>query len=69
MGELIEAPGADQSACDRGASINGLERIGDDTSLDQIDHAVADHSGVNAQVTAIVQQAQDRVRNRADPDL
>ena len=70
MGEIIETPRADQSAGDRTrpASI-GFRGVGDHARLDQIDQAIADHARMDAEIAAILEQAQDRVGHRADPDL
>ena len=41
----------------------------DDAGFDQRNHAVREHLAVNAQVAAVAQAMEDRIRNAADADL
>ena len=46
-----------------------LAAVRDDAGLDEIDHAVGEHLGVDAEVVLVEQAAQHRVGNRADAHL
>jgi hypothetical protein len=46
-----------------------LEAVRDDAGLDEVDHAVGEHLGVDAEVVLVHQRREHRVGNGADAHL
>ena len=67
--EVVEALGADDEARDDASGVDALAPVGDDARLDQIDDAVREHLGVDAEVVLVVEAAQHGVRDCADAHL
>ena len=60
---------ADHEGGDDLAAVDLLARAGHDAGLDQVDHAVGEHLGVDAQVALVAQRAPRPLRDRPDPQL
>ena len=68
---VVEAARAEREGEDDLAGVERLARAGDEAGVEQVDQAVDQHLGVDAEVpdAAFRQQGADRVRHAADADL
>mmetsp|Transcript_58999 Transcript_58999/g.93881 ORF Transcript_58999/g.93881 Transcript_58999/m.93881 type:complete len:203 (-) Transcript_58999:756-1364(-) len=67
--EVIQPLGAHCKRRGELASMVVLVRVGDDTHVDQVEDAVAEHLSVDAEVLVVVQTLQDGVGNAANAHL
>ena len=66
---VVETFAAHGEAGDRLAREQALLLVGDGALLAEIDHPVAEHLGVETEVLALAEQAQDRIRDLSDAEL
>ena len=66
---IVELLRAEAEAGDDFAAVNRLAVAGDGAALDQVDDAVGDHLGVDAEVFLVLQKADHRLRDAADAEL
>ena len=66
---VVEPLGAHAEAGDDLAAVERLAAAGDHARLDQVDDAVGDHLGVDAQVLLVLEELQHRLRDAADAEL
>ena len=67
--EVVEAAGAEREGRDELAGPGHLPGAGERAGLEEVHHAVGDQLGVQPEVAVVVQHAENRVRDRADPGL
>ena len=67
--EVVESLGADHESGDDLAGVDLLLAAGDDALFDEVDEAVGEHFGVDAEFAVAAQRGKDGVRNRADAHL
>ena len=67
--EIEQQLGAQHETRDHLVRVQGLALAVDHAGLDQLDHAVGHHFGVDAQVLVVVQQAEHGFGNAADAGL
>ena len=68
---VVLLPRAERERVDGLAGIDGLARARDEAGLEQLDHAVDHHLGVDAEIldARLLEHRADRVRHAADADL
>ena len=67
--EIIEFARAEAKARDHPTGVQRLLRAGDDASLDQVEHALGDNIGMDAEITAPLEMFQSFIRDAAEVDL
>ena len=66
---VVELARAEAEAGHDLAAVQRLARAGDDAGLDQVNDAVGEHLGVDAEVFLVLQERQQRLRNAPDAQL
>ena len=69
MDEIIEFARAEAKARDHPTGVQRLLRAGDDASLDQVEHALGDDIGMDAEITAPLEMFQRFIGDAAEVDL
>src|SRR5690606_36996064 len=67
--KIVKALRAEHKSGDNLAGMQGFRFVVDDSTLNQIDHAVGEHFAVNAEIASVTEIAKHRVGNAADTHL
>src|SRR4029077_11871910 len=67
--EIIEFPRAKAKARDHPTTVERRTRAGDDASLDQLEHAIGNDIGMDAEIAALLEMLQCLVGYAAEVDL